>query len=146
MKAITMTFVIALLAIGAVAQDVRYNFAADADFSKYKSFKWVQIKGADLLNQIADAQLKTAVDAELVKKGLSRTEGETTDLFVAYQVSLSQEKEITSFDSGWGYGSGWGRAVDWYGDGGGISTSTTSTITVGQVDIDMYDPTAKKRE
>ena len=36
-----------------------------------------------------------------------------------------------------------GRAVDWYG-GGEISTSTTSTITVGQVDIDMYDPTAKK--
>jgi hypothetical protein len=144
MRRIRMSFVIALLAISAFAQDVRYNFAADADFSKYKSFKWVQIKGADPLDQIADGQLKGAVNEELAKKGLNRTEAETADLFVAYQVSLGQEKEVTSFDSGWGYGSGWGRAVDWYGDGGGISTSTTSTITVGQVDIDMYDPIAKK--
>ena len=35
--------------------------------------------------------------------------------------------------------------MDWYGGDGEISTSTTtSTITAGQVDIDMYDPTAKK--
>jgi len=142
MKALTMTFVIALLAVGAFAQDVRYNFAAGTDFSKYKTFKWVQIKGADSLNQIADAQLKTAVEQELVKKGLTRTEADTADLFVAYQVSLGQEKEITSYDSGWGYGPGWGRG--YYGGGGGISTSTTSTITIGQVNLDMYDPAATK--
>ena len=142
MKAITMTFPVVLLAIGAFAQDVRYNFAADADFSKYKSFKWVQIKGSDPLNQIADAQLKSAVDQELMKKGLTRTEADTADLFVAYQVSLGQEKEITSYASGWGYGPGRGRG--YYGGGGGISTSTTSTITIGQVNLDMYDPAAKK--
>jgi len=144
MRAIRRTFVIALLATSALAQDVQYNFAGDTDFSKYKSFKWVQIKGGEPLDQIADGQLMGAVNEELAKKGLHRTEAETADLFVAYQVSLSQEKELTSFDPGWGYGSGWGRAVDWYGGGGGISTSTTWTITVGQVDIDMYDPTAKK--
>jgi len=143
MKAIRTALVIALLATSAFAQDVRYNFAADTDFSKYKSFKWVQIKGADPLDQIADAQLKSAINEELAKKGLSRTEAETADLLVGYQVSLGQEKEITSFDSGWGYGPGWGRG--WYGyGGGGVSTSTTSTIVIGQVDLDMYDPAAKK--
>jgi len=143
MKAITMTFVIALLAMGAFAQDVRYNFDAGADFSKYKSFKWVPIKGVEPLNQIADGQLKSAVDEELAKKGLHRTEAETADLFVGYQTSLGQEKEITSFDSGWGYGPGWGRG--WYGGGGGgITTSTTSTISIGQLDLDMYDSSAKK--
>jgi uncharacterized protein DUF4136 len=132
---------ISLLAISASAQDTRYNFAADVDFSKYKSFKWVQIKGADQLDQIADGQLKNAVGEELAKKGLSKTEAETADLFVGYQVSLGQEKEITTYDSGWGYGAGWGR----YGyGGGGMSTSTTSTIVIGQVNLDMYDPAAKK--
>jgi len=63
-------------------------------------------------------------------------------LFVGYQVSLNQEKEITSYDSGWGYGPGWGGG--WYGGGGGISTSTTSTISIGQLDLDMYDSSAKK--
>ena len=142
MKAIRMVFAIALLAISAFAQDVRYNFADGVDFAKYKSFKWVQIKGADPVDQITDGQLKSAVNAELAKKGLNMTEAETADLFVGYQVSLGQEKESTSFDSGWGYGPGWGRG--WYGGGGGISTTTTSTIVIGQVDLDLYDPADKK--
>jgi hypothetical protein len=142
MRSIRLTFLLPLLAIIASAQDVRYNFAGDADFSKYKTFKWVQIKGADQLDQIADGQLKSAVDEELATKGLHRTEAETADLFVGYQVSLGQEKEITTFDNGWGYGPGWGRGYG-YG-GGGFSTSTTSTITIGQVNLDMYDPAAKQ--
>jgi len=136
-----MAFLVLLLVVCASGQDVRYNFAADAQFSKYRTFKWVQIKGADQLNDIADKQLKSAVNDELAKKGLSRTEAETADLFVGYQVSLDKEKQVTSYDSGWGYGPGWGG----YGyGGGGISTSTTSTIVIGQVDLDMYDPAAKK--
>jgi hypothetical protein len=130
------------LALTVLAQDVRYNFASDVNFSKYRSFKWVPIKGAEQLDQIADAQLKAAIDEELAKKGLSRTEAEKADLFVGYQVSLGQEKEITTFDSGYGYGPGWGGG--WYGGGGGITTSTTSTITIGQLDLDMYDPVAKQ--
>jgi len=91
MRSIRLTFIILLLAVSAAAQDVRYNFAGDVDFSKFKSFKWVQIKGADQLDQISEAQLKTAVDEELAKKGLSRTEAETADLFVGYQVSLERK-------------------------------------------------------
>lgn len=142
MNSIRMALFVPLLAISAFAQDVRYNFAGEVDFSKYKTFKWVQIKGADQIDQITDGQIKSAVTAELAKKGLSRTEAETADLFVGYQVSLGQEKEVTTFDNGWGYGPGWGRGYG-YG-GGGFSTSTTSTITIGQVDLDIYDPAAKK--
>ena len=142
MKAIRMAWFIPMLAIIASAQDVRYNFAGDTDFSKYKTFKWVPIKGAEQLDQLSDSQLKSAVDEELAKKGLTRTEADTADLFVGYQVTLGQEKQLTTFDSGWDYGPGWGRGYG-YG-GGGISTSTTSTIVIGQVDLDMYDSAAKK--
>jgi len=143
MKAIQLSVGLCLLAITGFAQDVRYNFAAGQDFSKFKTYKWVRIKGADQLNQIADDQLKTAVDAELVKKGLTKTEGENADLFLAYQVSLNQEKEFSSFSSNWGYGPGWGGG--WYG-GGGMSTTSgqTSTIQIGQVDLDMYDAANQK--
>jgi len=141
MRSIRIGFLILPLAVCALAQDVRYNFAQDVDFSKFRTFKWVPIKGADQLNDIGDQQLKSAVSDELAKKGLSRTEAETADLFVGYQVSLDKEKQVTSYDSGWGYGPGWGG----YGyGGGGISTATTSTILIGQVDLDMYDPAAKK--
>jgi len=70
------------------------------------------------------------------------TTGDNVDLFIGYQASFSSEKQVTSFDSGWGYGPGWGSG--WYGGGGGISTSTTSTIPIGQIDLDMYDPAGKQ--
>lgn len=142
MRSTRMILLVPLLAFGALAQDVRYNFAADVNYSKYRTFKWVQIKGADQLNQLADTQLKAAVDAELATKGLTRTEAETADLFVGYQVSLNKEKQVNTYDSGWGYGPGWGGR--YYGGGGGFSTSTTETIVIGEVTIDMYDPAEKK--
>jgi len=143
MRGIRIPFFIALAAIGAFAQDVRYNFAADANFAGYKTYKWVQIKGADQPNQILNQQIQNAFDGELAKKGLAKTDAENADLLVGYQVSLAQEKQLTTFDNSWGYGPGWGRG--WYGGGGGgISTSTTSTIQIGQVDFDMYDAAAKK--
>jgi hypothetical protein len=130
-----------LAASAALAQDVTYNFAADANFERYRTYKWVQVKGSDQLDQLTDQQLKAAFDTELAKKGLQKTDNDNADLYFAYQVSLSSEKQVTMFDSGWGYGPGWGR----YGyGGGGISTATTSTIPIGQVDLDMYDPAAKQ--
>ena len=144
MKALRTIFPALLLVTAGYAQDVRYNFAAGEDFAKYKTFKWVQIKDAEQLNQIADEQLKTAVAAELAKKGLTLTTNDDANLYIGYQVALGQEKQFTSFDSGWGYGAGWGRGWYGYGGGGGTTTTTSSTIHVGQLDLDMYDPAAKK--
>jgi len=131
-----------LLALSLPAQDVRYNFASGTDFSKFKTYKWALIKGADQLDQLTDQQLKSAFDAELAKKGLTKTEGDA-DLLIGYQASLSSEKQVTMYDSGWGYGPGWGRGY-YGGGGGGISTATTSTIPIGQIDVDIYEPAAKQ--
>jgi hypothetical protein len=145
MKILRAVLPVFLLAAAVYAQDVRYNFAADEDFSRYKTYKWVQVKDAQQLDQIADEQLKSAVNAELAKKGLTLATGDDADLFIAYQVALNQEKQFTSFNTGWGYGPGWGGG--WYGPGGMTSSTTTgstSTIHVGSLDLDMYDAQAKK--
>jgi hypothetical protein len=124
----------------AFAQDVRYNFDKEANFSAFKTYKWVVIKGAQQLSDLADRQVKAAVDAELTKKGLTKTDADTADLYIGYQAAVGQEKQYTSFDTGWGYGPGWGGG--WYGGGygggSGMSTGTTSTIYVGQLALDMY--------
>jgi len=137
-----MILPLSLIAISGFAQDVRYNFAAGQDFSGYKTFKWVQIKGADQLNGLADQQLKSAVEAEMAKKGLVKATGDTADLLIAYQVALGQEKQFTTLDSGGGYGLGWRGG--WYGGAGGFSTTTSETIQTGQVDLDMYDAAQQK--
>jgi hypothetical protein len=144
MKAIRICLLLSLFAICGYTQDVRYNFAAGHDFSQYKTYKWVQISKAEKLNQLADQQLRTAVEAELAKKGLAKTDGDAADLLVGYQPSVTQEKEFSSYNTDWGYGAGWGRG--WYGGGMGSSMSSgeTSTIHIGHIDLDMYDSAEKK--
>jgi uncharacterized protein DUF4136 len=138
---------IAFLLLGvsaAVAQDVRYDFDKDKDFSKYKTYKWVPIKGADQPDGLTSKAITSAIDAELATKGFTKTDGDTADLYIGYQTAIGQEKEFTSYDTGWGYGGGWGRG--WYGGGGGMSTTygSTSTVYIGQLDLSIYDPAQKQ--
>ena len=127
----------------AFAQDVRYNFDKNANFASFKTYKWVTLKNAQKVNELAEMQLKAAIDAELATKGLTRTDADNADLFIGYQAAMNTEKEYTSFDTGWGYGPGW-YGGGWYG-GGGMSTTQgqTSTIYVGQVALDMYSSASK---
>ncbi len=121
----------------ATAQDVRYNFDKQANFGTFKTYKWVALKGAAPLSDLVDRQVKSTVDAELAKKGLTKSETETADLYIGYQAAVDQEKQYTSYDTGWGYGPGW-YGGGWYGGGGGMTTGQTSTIYVGQIALDMY--------
>lgn len=66
-------FVLALLAIlvsNASAQDVRYTFDKIADFSKFKAYKWVAIKGAEPLDKLLDQKIKSALEIELATQGI----------------------------------------------------------------------------
>ena len=122
----------------AVAQDVRYNFDKDTDFSKFKTYKWVQLKDAKDPGDLLDKQIKAAFDAQLAAKGLTKVEDDSANLYIGYQVAVAQEKEFTSYNTDWGYGPGWYRG-GWYGGPGGMTTGQTSTIYVGQLVLDMYD-------
>src|SRR5262245_2677355 len=136
---------LALVFVGAstaAAQDVRYNFDKQANFASYKTYRWVVIKGATQLPDLADRQVKAAVDAELAKKGLNKVDADSADLYIGYQAGVGQEKEYTSFDTGWGYGPGW-YGGGWYGGGGGMTTGQTSTIYIGQIALDVYASGAK---
>ena len=132
--------VLFLAASSALGQDVRYNFDKDTDFSKFKTYKWVVLKDAPQLDNLVDKQIKTAVDAQLATKGLTKTDDDKADLYIGYQAAVGQEKQFTSYSSGWGYGGGW-YGGGWYGGPGGMSTTTgqTSTIYKGQLALDMYD-------
>jgi len=114
------------------AQDVRYNFMPGTDFSKYHTYKWVSIEGAAHANQIVDAQIKQAIDTQLASKGLTKTTGDTADLYVGYQIAVDQEKQWNAY--------GMGGGIRW----GGLATATSSTISVGTLVLDLYDPATKQ--
>lgn len=123
---------LALLLVAAgtlAAQDVRYNFMPGADFSKYRTYKWVNTGDAHP-DQIMDAQIKQAVDSQLASKGMTKTDDDKADLYIGYQTSVNQE---TQWDA-------WGSRA--FGMGRGSWTS--STISVGTLVLDMYDPGTKQ--
>jgi len=145
-KPILLTTALFLMGVSsAFAQDVRYDFDKDKDFSKYKTYKWVAIKGAEMPDELTQKALTSAIDTQLAAKGLTKTDSDNADMYMGYQTALGQEKEFTSYNTGWGYGPGWGGG--WYGYGGMSTTTTygsTSTVYIGQLDLSMYDPAAKQ--
>ena len=129
---IGMTLGVAFMAcIVAIGQDVRHNSMPGVDFSKYHTYKWVNIEGAAHPNQIVDAEIKQSIDSQLASKGLTKTDGDQADLYIGYQVAVDQEKQWNAWGTGRGFGGGMGEA-------------TQSTINVGSLVLDMYDPTTKQ--
>ena len=123
-------FFVSVLALG---QDVHYNFMPGTNFAKYHTYKWVTISGSQELNQIQDSEVKQAVDAQLSAKGFTKTTDDKADIYVGYQTAVDKEKEWDAY----GMGGRWG----W---GGGMVTATSSTIAVGSLALDFYDPVAKQ--
>jgi hypothetical protein len=119
------------------AQDVTYNFDQGADFSKFKTYKWVSIKNAQQVDELTARQITAAIDAALAKKGLTKTDADNADLYIAYQTAIGSQTQWNAYSSGWGYGPYWGGRT-------GMATATSETILVGQLDLDMYDSANKR--
>jgi hypothetical protein len=129
--------VLALAASSTYAQDVAVNYAPGTDFFKYTTYRWVEVQGAEKPDQIVDSQIRQAVEQALAAKGLTKAGGDDASLLIAYQLALTQERQVNAYSSG-GYGYGWR-----YGGGMSTTTATTSTIHIGTIALDMYDPADK---
>jgi len=128
------------MVVCAYGQDVHYNYDRSANFAAYKTYQWVDLPGGAVPDQLIDQAIKRAVDEQLAQKGLTRVE-KGADLYVGYQAVINLEKSVNFWGSSDNLG-GWGP---W---GGGWRTGTvqgqTSTIPVGILVVDMYDPGKKQ--
>ncbi|MFY9733483.1 MAG: DUF4136 domain-containing protein [Candidatus Acidiferrales bacterium] len=129
-----LCLVVALLACSVTkAQDVTSNSMPGTDFTKYHTYKWVAVEGASHPNQIVDTQIKASIDSQLGAKGLTKTNSDKADLYIDYQVSVNQQKQWNAYGTGMGFRFG-----------GGMATATSSTIDIGTLVLDMYDPASKQ--
>lgn len=139
-----LTGLLLISAGAASAQDVGYNAMPGTDFAKYKTYRWVKIESAQYPDDITDTQIKQAIDTQLATKGLSKVDDESADLYVGYQVAITQEKQWNAYNTGGGAW-GWGGGYRGYGyGGGGMATASSTTINVGTLGLDMYDRAAKQ--
>ncbi|MGB7846355.1 MAG: DUF4136 domain-containing protein [Candidatus Acidiferrum sp.] len=113
------------------AQVVIYNIDRTVDFSKFKTYKWVSIKNAQQVVDVTASQITATVDAELAKKGLTKTGSEDADLYVGYQTAGGNQKQSNAYNVG-------------LGNGTGSAAATFDTIHAGQLVVDMYEAANKK--
>ena len=76
-----------LVASSALGQDVDYQFDDKADFSKFKTYKWLTFKNVAPIDNLTGEQIKAAVDDALAQKGLTKIDVDTADLLIDYQSS-----------------------------------------------------------
>jgi len=70
------------------------------------------------------------VDAQLASRGLTKTDSDKADLYIGYQTAVNQEMQWDAWGS---------RSF-----GMGMGSWTSSTISVGTLVLDMYDPGTKE--
>lgn len=116
-----------------LAQDITTNSMPGTNFAQFHTYKWVTVQGATYPNQILDQEIKDAVNTQLSQKGLTVTTNDKADLYVGYQTAVDQQKQWNAY----GMGGGWRF-------GGGMGTATSSTIDIGTLVVDMYDPSTKQ--
>lgn len=133
--ALLVALVLGFAAGHATAQEVTYDFDRDADFSKFISYKWVDIKSVQQVDDITKGQIAHVIDDELARKGLFKTDSDYADLYIGYQTALSRQTPWMAYQDGWGYGPGWR---------GGLAAMAEASIHAGQLDLDMYAASEKK--
>jgi hypothetical protein len=137
-KFLLLAYVLLALGVGRVAaQGPNYGFARDADFSKYKTYKWVGIESAQYLDELTADQLMGTLEAELAKKGLTKSPSDKADFYIGYQIASGNEKQLNHYDIGTEYEPEAGATA-------GTAGEAATTVHSGPLVLYMYDA-AKKR-
>ena len=91
---VTLLTIQILLATHAGAATVRYDRDKHADFATYRKVAWAQ-EPATGSEAIADARIRTAIEAELEKKGYALVETGEADLTVEYFAVVRERREVS---------------------------------------------------
>ena len=120
-KYLNLALLLALFLTGCVATtpvEVSTDYDRSVNFGQYRTFKWFQDKptaGVDSAykyNTFLDQRIRNAVDAQLTRRGITKTEG-SSDLLIAYDVKVITKQSARpdyAYAPGFGYGYSY-----WYG-------------------------------
>ena len=110
------------------AQKVETDFNESVDFSAFKTYNWRKARAA---NDIADNRIRTAIAAQLSKKGFTESES-GGDVLVTYRVTSKDKRETERIPN-----------MNRRGIYGG-STRTSRVYTQGTLLIDILDGKSKE--
>lgn len=135
-KALPIAVIAAALACSTLKTSADYD--PKTDFSKYKTWGWKDDQS--IKDPLWVKRIQDAIENTLSTRGLTRNE-QNPDVWVAVHARFSEQTQIRTYDTGWGYGYGW-RYGGAYG--GGMTTSTVEQVPVGTLIVDLVDANRKE--
>ena len=127
--AVSLLLLIAVTALAKVTTDYDHK----ADFSKYKTFSWMQKPRTK--DPLMKDRIVGFINDQLKHKGLQFVET-GGDMSVAAHTATKEEKTLEVFYNGFG---GW----RWHAGFGG-STAVVETYEVGTLIVDLFDASTKQ--
>lgn len=123
--------IVAAAAMAAIGQKVTVSHDMEADFSRFKTYRWIdsQHKAPPFVHRTLVAE----INVQLAEKGLRRTEG-IADLDVVYNLGTDERVTVQGYDYGY-------APRTW---GGSMSTQQISKELQGKLVVDLID--AKRKE
>ena len=116
------------LAAPLLAQDVSYDYDRTTDFSRLKTYAWVD--GTKLNDELNHKRIMDAIDIQLRAKGMKRVEAsDNPDVLVAYHANFSKDLEVN------GYGG--------YRGGPGLRSARVKQVTVGTLVVELVEAKTK---
>lgn len=136
MKRYVLALSLTAAAVGLLYAKVSVDYDHSADFGKYHSYSWLNVKAG---NQLWADRIQNDIDEQLTAKGWSKVESGGDASVGAFGSTKNQPTLQTFYD---GLGGGWG----WRGWGGGtgMATTTVENTPVGTLVVDLFDSPTKK--
>jgi hypothetical protein len=134
-----------ILAAGCAGQQVTTDYSPATSFSQFRTFALVSAPDTAPAQQLLDQRVRSAVQAQLIGKGLTQTDRQNADLFVGYGMVDKTHTNVYTYRDGWGWGGGWGwRYYRW-----GVAWPMTvqrqvETYTDGTVVVNLVDAKTKQ--
>jgi hypothetical protein len=127
-----------LTAVAAPAMDVSFEYSTKADFSRFKTYVWMN--GTPAADSFTEERIRRAVDAQLRRKGLTLVET-GADLWVVSHASVKDDArlEVNNYAYGGYYVY---RGIS--GPPTGSVTATVRQVPVGGLLVDLVDTESKR--
>jgi hypothetical protein len=75
-----------------LGQKVAVDWDHDADFSKYKTYAWIESQNPG--SELAAKRIVAAIESQFTARGLQKAQGSETDLGVVYNVGAKERVSV----------------------------------------------------
>jgi hypothetical protein len=117
----------------AFAHDIKTDYDRSADFSKYKTYMWINVPRPE--NPLMTQRIIEAINEALAAKGLTLV-SENADLGVSANATTRDKRTLETFYGGFP-GWGWQRP-------NGTPTAIVETYQIGTLVVDLFDTRTRR--